>query len=80
MTTDNGYIAWAPSNMYGRSEQQVEQGDMIAIVLGCSTLIAIRPVGEAFQILGETFVQGLMDGKAMRDLENGEHKVRKLSF
>jgi hypothetical protein len=64
--------------MYRASEQQVKKGDIIAIVLSYSTPIVIRLVGEAVQVLGESYVHGLLDGKAMRDLENGQCKVRRV--
>jgi hypothetical protein len=64
--------------MYRASEQQVKKGDIIAIVLSYSTPIVIRLVGEAVQVLGEAYVHGLLDGKAMRDLENGQYKVRRV--
>ncbi|KAF2640327.1 HET-domain-containing protein [Massarina eburnea CBS 473.64] len=72
MTTEGGYMGWAPDNIYGRSDEQTRQGDLIAIVFGCSTPVVIRPRGPHFQVLGEAFVQGLMDGEAMEGLELGK--------
>lgn len=80
MTTDNGLMGWAPSDMYYSEKYHVEVGDQIAIVLGCSTPLAVRPVGGAFQVLGEAFVQGLMDGQAMEQLRAGTFKLQSLIF
>lgn len=66
MTTENGFMGWAPDNMFAKNtSEQTQTGDLIAIVFGCSTPLAIRPHGHKFQVLGEAYVQGLMDGEAM---------------
>lgn len=80
MITDNGYIGWAPDNMYGPSVDQVRKGDLIAIILGCSTPIIIRPHGDVFQVLGEAYIQGLMDGEAMQFLEIGQCQAQMFKF
>jgi hypothetical protein len=80
MTTDKGYLGWAPGNMYGGPSDQVRGGDLIVIVLGCSTPLVIRPHGDTFQMLGEAYVQGLMDGEAMRKLADGHYELREFVF
>ena len=62
---DNGYLGWAPDNIYGSEEDQTRKGDLIGIIFGCSTPIVIRPHGKLFKVVGEAYVQGLMDGEAM---------------
>jgi hypothetical protein len=42
----NGYLGWAADNMYGDDENQVKIGDKIAILVGCSATIVIRPHGS----------------------------------
>jgi hypothetical protein len=76
MTTKHGYLGWAPDNMCGSEEDQVRLGDKIAIIFGCSTPIVIRPQGNFFQVLGEAYVQGLMDGEALEFLKSGQCKVQ----
>ncbi|KAI5365744.1 hypothetical protein J4E82_011207 [Alternaria postmessia] len=80
MTTAGGLMGWAPSDMYQSTKHHVEVGDQIAIVLGCSTPLAVRPIGDAFQVLGEAFVQGLMDGQAIERLRAGTFKIQTLRF
>lgn len=80
MTTENGLIGWAPGDMYKSARNHVNVGDKIAIVLGCSTPLAVRPIGNAFQVLGEAFVQGLMDGQAIKDPRNSRFKLQDLVF
>jgi hypothetical protein len=78
MLTKNGYMGWAPDNIYGKAKDQTMEGDLIAILFGCSTPIVIRPYGEHFKVVGEAYVQGIMDGEAMELFETG--KVEKQSF
>ena len=33
----------------------------------------VRPYGDYYQVLGEAYVQGLMDGEAITALESGQH-------
>lgn len=80
MTTTNGYIGWAPDNIFGSEYEQTKLGDLIAIVFGCTTPIAIRPMGSHFQVLGEAYVQGFMDGEAMELLKSGKVQTRRFTF
>jgi hypothetical protein len=66
MTTENGYLGWCPSNMYGQDSDQTLKGDLIVILFGCSMPVVIRPCGEYFKVVGGAYVQGFMDGEAMR--------------
>jgi hypothetical protein len=80
MTTKTGYMGWAPDDMYRTAKDQVRVGDLVVIVLGCSTPVVVGPLGEAFQVLGEAYVQGVMDGEAMHDLATGQYHLRELVF
>lgn len=81
MLTENGRFGWAPDNAYDETvENQVRVGDLIAIVFGCSTPLVIRRSAEHFQIVGEAYVEGMMDGAALRLLENCECEQQVFTF
>jgi hypothetical protein len=80
MTTANGYLGWAPDNIYGNKEDQTKKGDLICIIFGCSTPIVIRPHGKLFKVVGEAYIQGLMDGEAMNFLESGLYHIQDFTF
>ncbi|KAF2675777.1 HET-domain-containing protein [Lentithecium fluviatile CBS 122367] len=82
MTTSSGYVGWAPDNINGEAGEQTQIGDLIAIVFGCSTPLAIRmlPDRTHYQVLGEAYVQGLMDGEAMKGLETKKYQLRTFTF
>jgi hypothetical protein len=55
VTIDAGYIAMVPEN--------VQRGDVVAVLLGCNFPVLIRQCGRYFRVLGECYVHGLMDGQ-----------------
>jgi len=80
MITQKGYMGWAPDNIYGSLRDQTRTGDLITILFGCSTPIVVRPHGKHFQVIGEAYVQGVMDGEAMEILRNGTIEARRFTF
>jgi hypothetical protein len=50
-------------------------GDEIFVLAGGQVLHVLRPVGECFQYIGESYVHGLMDGEALQRLDDGTTKV-----
>ena len=80
MLTANGYMGWAPDNIYRSAQDQTKVRDLIAILFGCSTPIIIRTFGEHFQVIGEAYVQGIMDGEAMKFLNQGKFKREEFTF
>ncbi|KAF2434246.1 HET-domain-containing protein [Tothia fuscella] len=80
IVTKKGYMGWGPDNIYGPSDMQMMEGDLIAILFGCSTPVVIRPYGTHFLVVGEAYVQGLMDGEAMTLLERGKFRRQTFAF
>jgi hypothetical protein len=65
-----GYIGWVHS--------ACRPGDQICVFEGCRVLFAIRPQGDGYQLLGDCYLHGLMDGGAM-ELPWAEMKQIKLA-
>ncbi|KAF2432411.1 hypothetical protein EJ08DRAFT_686883 [Tothia fuscella] len=80
MTTAKGHFGWAPDNIFGNEHDQTRVGDLIAIIFGCATPIIIRPKGAHFQVLGEAYLHGFMDGEALENLASGDFQCRKFTF
>lgn len=40
-------------------------GDAICVVQGCSIPLVMRPKGDHWILIGESYVHGIMDGEAM---------------
>ena len=56
-TTKKGYMGWAPP--------EAQAGDQICVLMGGQVLYIVRPVEGGHRYLGEAYVHGLMDGKAL---------------
>jgi len=55
----------------GLSFPETRVGDLVCIFPGLEVPFLVRPDGEYYLLVGEAYVQGLMDGEAMRDLDDG---------
>lgn len=61
--TSNGYYALCP--------RLVEKGDLVVVLMGCTTPFILRPFGENYHLVGECYVHGIMQGQALSMLEKG---------
>lgn len=58
LTTAEGY--------FGIASKEARVGDQVCVLLGCGVPLILRPTGHGqYQVIGETFVQGLMYGEAL---------------
>ncbi|KAF4980911.1 hypothetical protein FZEAL_3196 [Fusarium zealandicum] len=80
MFTSKGYLGWAPDNAFGSLQDQKCVGDMVCIVYGCSTPLVVRRVEGKYHVLGEAYVEGMMDGEAIRLQQRGELVEEELIF
>jgi hypothetical protein len=67
ITTNEGYMGLAPA--------ATRVGDFVAIVPGCDVPLVLRPEGNSFRVLGESYVHGMMSGKIVKMLEQGTKKM-----
>lgn len=58
----------------------VQRGDLFCIVIGCSVPLVLRPCEGKFLILGESFIQGYMDGQMRTGIEEGKFSIQELVF
>jgi len=67
---DNGILGMVP--------RQASKGDVVCVLLGCNIPLVLRAVAgrEAFELVGECYVSGYMNGEALRDVEQGRGRVQ----
>ncbi|KAL1597723.1 hypothetical protein SLS60_008209 [Paraconiothyrium brasiliense] len=53
--TTGGYLGLGP--------RYIQKGDSICILHGCQFPMVLRPLGESWEIVGEAYIHGLMDGE-----------------
>ncbi|KAF4468571.1 HET-domain-containing [Fusarium albosuccineum] len=80
MFTQKVYLGWGPDNAHGSLQDQIRVGDMVCIVYGCSTPLVIRRVEDKYHVLGEAYLEGMMDGEAVDSVESGELPEEELIF
>jgi hypothetical protein len=81
MLTRRGYLGWVPDNALDNGEENHARiGDLVAIVFGCSTPLIIRPREERFIVVGEAYVQGFMNGEALRLIDGDKCEVQSFLF
>jgi hypothetical protein len=71
VTTKGGRFGWVPADIESGRDMGVQRGDLFCIVFGCSVPLVIRYGGQNYQVLGEGYLQGYMDGDILRELEGG---------
>ncbi|KAF2655329.1 hypothetical protein K491DRAFT_658648 [Lophiostoma macrostomum CBS 122681] len=70
MVTEQSYMGVAPC--------RAQQGDVVAILFGCSIPLVLRRVGsrEAWEVVGEAYVHGYMNGQVEGSVRDGRREVR----
>ncbi|KAI4934609.1 hypothetical protein J4E85_002467 [Alternaria conjuncta] len=66
-TTEGGYL--------GVGSSTVEPGDKVAVLLGCKVPVVLRPLEKGYQLIGETYVDGIMYGEMTKGLGEGASSV-----
>jgi hypothetical protein len=69
ITTNKGHIGMGPC--------RVRKGDGICVLLGCSIPLILQPrQGQpSYQVVGECYLHGFMDGEVLKELESGKFKI-----
>jgi hypothetical protein len=71
--SNTGWMGLAPTSAV--------KGDIICILLGGATPFVLRPAGnDLYQLVGECYIHGMMDGEAMEDLEKGKYKEKEITL
>jgi hypothetical protein len=76
ITTEKGYLGWAPDWQYVDDVSLPRKGDSICIIFGCSYPLIIGKRNNERVIIGEAYVQGMMEGEGFGMIKKGESKVQ----
>lgn len=58
----------------------INRGDVLCVLKGYSSTVALRETGDHFLFVGETKVQGMMEGQAAQLLKEGQAEVRQFEL
>lgn len=65
--TKKGYIGLAP--------QGAKIGDIVCVIFGGDVPVLLRPDGDGFILVSESYIHGLMEGEAMKLEDIGLSKI-----
>jgi hypothetical protein len=68
ITTGAGYV--------GLGGNACKAGDVICVICGCSTPIILRGKENAFQLVGEAYIHGIMNGEALKGIASRKYAMR----
>ena len=68
ITTEAGYV--------GLGSNACKSGDIVCIIFGCSTPIILRRKENAFQLVGEAYIHGIMNGEALKGIGSQKYAMR----
>ena len=55
---------------------QHEEGDILCVLLGCSFPVILRPTNGYYLLIGEVYVDELMNGEAIARLKVGIYTLK----
>lgn len=61
--SETGYCGLLP--------EHAKEGDCLCVLFGCDVPVVLRKAGDFYTFIGECYIQGLMDGEAITELEVG---------
>lgn len=68
ITIRTGFLGLAPN--------EVRIGDIVAILLGCTYPVLLRPFEDGFKNIGGICIDGLMNGEAIEAAPHGDYEVQ----
>jgi hypothetical protein len=72
-TMISGRFGWVPSYRGGTEDDRTRTGDVVAIFPGCTTPIVLRAAEKQFEVVGEAYVHGVMEGEMADLVARGEY-------
>ncbi|KAK3635214.1 hypothetical protein LTR56_014823 [Elasticomyces elasticus] len=86
VTTISGKYGWAPEPTGSKDPAtnpdgwEARPGDAFVLVFGCSVPLVVRQFGQDWKILGEGYLDGVMDGEFMGLIDQGIIPVQDFCF
>lgn len=64
----------------GMGTRLMTRGDVVVVPLGCSTPVVLRREGDEYRFIGDVYIHGYMDGRAIEDCDEKPQKRRVRSY
>jgi hypothetical protein len=56
----------------GLGPAKIYEGDLICIIFGCQYPLLLRETGDAYHLVGEVYIYGMVRGEMMAEFEAGK--------
>ena len=66
------------NGLIGMVPELTQLGDRIVVLSKCNTPIVLRPNGDAYEVIGPCFVEGLMKGEVAAGIERGQFYLERI--
>ncbi|KAF4626724.1 hypothetical protein G7Y89_g11433 [Cudoniella acicularis] len=53
----------------GKGWDSIKPGDHVCVILGCDAPLVLRPVEDYYELIGDCYIDGIMEGEATKDSE-----------
>lgn len=63
-------VFWVGDKRIGKGWESIKPGDYVCVILGCDVPLVLRPVGDYYELIGDCYIDGIMEGEAMKDFED----------
>ena len=65
--SESGRMGWIP--------KAGKEGDVISVLYNCLVPVLLRPKGNAYEVIGECYIHGIMDGEAVAAAQNPMQQI-----
>jgi len=72
--TKNRRFFWTDEKDYGIGSACIREGDIVVVIYGSSVPFVLRPKGDKYLLLGEAYVDSIMNGELVREVEEGKRQ------
>jgi hypothetical protein len=77
-STEKGYVGLGPNSLNMKAPEPIL--DEIWVILGARTPFVLRPKGNAYQLVGECYIHGLMQGEALHEVKAGNLAIEDIEI
>jgi len=78
--TTGQFLVVTKEGYFGKCHKKPVKGDNVCIFPGCAMPMILRPFQEYHKLLGEAYVNGIMDGEVMTALGEGKRELREFKI
>lgn len=76
VTMNKRRLVISETGLVGLGMWNAEVGDLICVLLGCKFPVLLRKIGDQYVLVGEVYIDGIMDGEVLKGLNDGRYSLK----